>query len=100
MFEDDPARDGDGPACRLAVKVVPGSRKNALAGMLGDRLKLRVAAPPEDGKANRAVCALLAEHLGVRERDVTVVAGHSSPEKTIRVAGLNAATVRGRLAIE
>jgi len=100
MFEDDPARDADGPACRLAVKVVPGSRKNAVAGMLGERLKIRVAAPPEDGKANRAVCALLAEQLGVRERDVTVVAGHSAPEKTIRVAGLDAATARARLALE
>lgn len=74
----------------LRVKVVPGASRDGIAGTLGDRLKVRVAAPPEAGKANRAVCALLAARLGVAERTVTVATGHSSPEKTLLVAGLDA----------
>lgn len=73
-------------ATDLLLKVVPGASRSAIAGRLGDRLKVRVAAPPEDGKANRAVCALVAEWLGVPERAVTVVAGASSPEKTVRIS--------------
>ena len=44
----------------LRVKAVPGAKRDAIAGALGDRLKIRVAAPPEDGQANAAIRALLA----------------------------------------
>jgi len=70
----------------LRIKVVPGSSRSAIAGPLGDRLKIRVAAPAEGGKANRAVIALLKEWLGAR--DVEIVAGHAHAEKTVRVLGL------------
>ena len=93
MFEDE----ADGKACRVRVKVVPGSRRTQIAGPLGDRLKVKVAAPPEDGRANTAVCETLAEALGVSTRSVTVIAGHTSPEKTLRVDGLPAAEVTQRL---
>lgn len=94
MFEDDPASP---PACRIAVKVVPGARADALAGPLGERLKIRVAAPPEDGKANKAVCRLLASALGVRPSDAEVVSGHARPEKMILVRGVSAADARAAL---
>jgi uncharacterized protein len=71
----------------LAIKVVPGASRSAIAGVLGDRLKVRVAAPAEGGKANRALVRLLAEWLGVRE--VEIIAGGSSAEKTVRVTGLS-----------
>lgn len=74
------------PSLILQIKAVPGSSRDALAGMLGDRLKIRIAAPPEEGKANAAVCGLVAEALGVRPRQVQVVAGRSAPEKTVRIA--------------
>ena len=77
----------DGVALR--VKVVPGASRTKLAGLLGDRLKLAVAAPPEAGKANRAVCALLAETFHVSPRDVTVVAGRTQPTKTVEVMDLD-----------
>jgi uncharacterized protein YggU (UPF0235/DUF167 family) len=48
---------------------------------------LKVAAPPEDGKANAAVCRLLAAALGVSPRDVQIVSGATNPEKVARVAG-------------
>lgn len=74
---------------RLQIKAVPGARRDEIAGWLGDRLKIRVSAPPEGGKANKAICAVLAEALGVRPRDVEITAGHTSPEKTADVAGVS-----------
>ena len=75
---------------RLHVKVVPGASRTKIAGVLGDRLKLAVAAPPEGGKANRAVCELLAEVFGVAERDVLITAGHTQAVKTVEVIGVTA----------
>lgn len=81
----------------LRLKVVPGARRTEPAGVLGDRLKIRVAAPPEDGKANRAVLALLTERLGTR--DVALVAGHGRPEKLVRLGGLDGLTPAQRAAL-
>ncbi len=75
----------------VALKVVPGSRKDQVVGRLGDRLKVKVAAPPEGGRANEAVRRVIAEAVGVPERDVEVVSGHGCPEKVVRVAGKRAA---------
>ena len=75
---------------QLRLKVVPGASRNQLAGILGDRLKVRVAAPPEAGKANAAVLALLGQWLG--RTDLEVVAGHTSPAKTIFIPGCAALT--------
>jgi uncharacterized protein len=67
---------------------VPGASRSGIAGVLGDRLKVRVAAPPEGGKANREVVRLLGDWLDVR--DVEIVAGLSSAEKTVRISGVSA----------
>jgi hypothetical protein len=71
----------------IRLKVVPGAARTALAGRLGDRLKVRVAAPPEAGAANRALLEFLAERLALSPRDLTLVAGSSSPLKTVAVQG-------------
>ena len=81
----------------LRVKVVPGASRDALAGVLGERLKLRVAAPPEDGKANRAVLALLGRWLG--RGDLRLTAGHGAAEKTVLVPGCAALTDHQRAEI-
>jgi len=81
----------------LAVKVVPGARRDEIAGILGERLKVRTSAPPEGGRANAAICALIAEELGLKPRDVMLHAGHASAEKTVVITGLDAATVADRL---
>ena len=75
----------------LRVKVVPGSSREAIAGRLGDRLKVRVSAPPEAGAANQAVCRLIAEALGVRARDVRITTGQTRPEKTLEIDGVDQA---------
>ena len=67
----------------LRLKVVPGASRSQLAGVLGDRLKLRIAAPPEAGKANAAVLALLGQWLGCK--DPRLLTGLTSAEKTVLI---------------
>ncbi|HEV2689622.1 MAG TPA: DUF167 domain-containing protein [Bryobacteraceae bacterium] len=70
----------------IRVKVIPKSSKTELAGVLPDGTwKVKVAAAPEKGKANRALCEFLAEHLGVAKSRVRVVSGETSHLKRIRV---------------
>ncbi|MCP4068445.1 MAG: DUF167 domain-containing protein [Phycisphaeraceae bacterium] len=71
----------------MRLKVVPGARRDAVVGLLGDRLKVRVAAAPEAGRANVAVRRLLAETLGVAVGDVGLIAGTASSMKTVEVTG-------------
>jgi len=78
----------------LRIKAVPGASRDDLAGMLGDRLKVRVSAPPEGGKANKAIVALIARELGIKRAQVEVVSGRTNPEKTLRIAGVDTSAVR------
>jgi len=82
---------------RFLLKVVPGASRSAIAGWLGDRLKVRVSAPPEQGKANQAVCHTLAKALGVSPRAVEIVAGHTSAEKTVEILGVTIDDAAARL---
>ena len=66
------------PVTELAVKVVPRSAKDEIVGWLGGALKVRVMAPPQDGRANRALEQLLATALGLKKNAVIVAAGSSS----------------------
>lgn len=70
----------------LKILVVPGARSSELVGEHGDRLKVRVQAPPEKGKANEDVCDLISEVTG--RKGVVVAAGFTSREKTVIVPGL------------
>lgn len=70
----------------LRVKVIARSPKTELAGELSDgTLKMRVAAPPDKGKANQELCRFLASHYGVRVDDVVILSGHTSPLKLVRI---------------
>ncbi len=80
--------------CELRVKVVPGASRSMVAGVLGDRLKLRIAAPPEDGRANRAVEGLLE---GLTGCTCTVTTGQGHAQKTILVAGGQPPLIRAKL---
>jgi uncharacterized protein len=72
----------------LRIKVVPGASRSEIVGVLADRLKVRIAAPPQRGKANAALLELLAAWLGTT--DLRLVAGHSGAQKTVHIAGLSA----------
>ncbi|HNY32894.1 MAG TPA: DUF167 domain-containing protein [Fibrobacteria bacterium] len=67
------------------MKAVPGASRSRIVGELGDRLKIQVAAPPEDGKANKAVIEVLAQWLGVAKSEVELVSGASQPAKVFRI---------------
>lgn len=69
----------------LAVRVIPRARRDEVGGERAGRLLVRTTAAPLDGKANAAVCRLVAAHLGVARRRVEVVAGERSRDKTLRV---------------
>ena len=69
----------------LRMKAVPGTSRSEIVGKMGDRLKIPVVAPPEHGKANRALLLLLANWLGTK--NLELIAGHGNPEKTVRVNG-------------
>jgi len=75
------------------VKVQPRAKQTALAEKLGDAYKLRLAAPPVDGKANEACIRFFAERLGVAPSAVRIVQGLTSRRKIIEVEGVDAAQV-------
>jgi len=88
----------DTPAgATFQVKVHPRAKKNAIAGEVGDALKLALTAPPIEGRANEAVIAFFAELLNVPRSSVTIAAGQSSRNKVIRVAGVSSAQVEKQL---
>lgn len=76
------------PLVHVHLKVVPGASREGLAGRYGDRLKLRVTAAPESGKANKAVLALLARVLRLPKGQLALVRGAGMPLKTVAVRGL------------
>lgn len=81
----------------LDVRVAPRASRNAIETD-GKRLIARVTEPPDGGRANAAVEALLAKRLGVAKRDVAIVSGRKSRDKRIRIDGMSAAAVLERLA--
>jgi uncharacterized protein (TIGR00251 family) len=83
--------DGDGVV--VGVKVVPGASRDRIVGVLGGAVKITTAAAAEKGKANDAVARTLAKALGLRRRDIELIAGQTSPRKTFRVAGMTAQEV-------
>ena len=82
---------------RLAVHAVPGARRNEIVGPHGDALKIKVAAPPEDGRANAELGAFLASVLGVAKGAVRVVSGASSRRKVVEILGVDAAAASAAL---
>ena len=83
---------------RLQLRVSPGAARAGIVGRHGNAWKVRVAAAPEDGKANAAVVRLLADTLAVPARDVEIVSGHASRDKTVALAGIGHDEIERRLA--
>ncbi len=83
---------------RLQLRVSPGARRAHVVGRHGDAWKVRVAAPPEGGRANEAVVRLVAETLSLPRDAVTLVSGHGARDKIIQLAGLDETEIERRLA--
>jgi uncharacterized protein (TIGR00251 family) len=88
-----PARGGAG----LAVWAVPGAAHSEIVGHTGDYLRVRLSAPPVEGRANKELVRFLAERLGVRQADVRIASGASGRRKRVVVDGLTPADVAQRL---
>lgn len=76
-----------GAALVFDIQVVPRASRPAVGALVGERLRVAVAAPPVDGAANAAVIEALAEAFGVPRRAVEIVRGQTGRRKTVRVAG-------------
>ena len=81
----------------LAIRVQPRAKRTEIAGERGGAVLIRVNAPPVEGKANEAVCRLIAERLELPRRAVEIVRGDSSRDKLVRIEGLSADEARDKL---
>ena len=83
-----------GNALTLTLHIQPGAKKTEVAGEHGDALKIRLAAPPVDGKANAALLEFIAEKLGVAKGAVTLKSGQTSRRKVVAIEGVPAEVMR------
>jgi uncharacterized protein (TIGR00251 family) len=81
----------------IEVRVIPRARRDEIAGERAGRLLIRLTAPPVDGAANAALRRLVARRAGVPARQVSILRGHASRDKLIRVEGLSEAELRASL---
>ncbi len=81
----------------LKVKVIPLAKENRVVGYQDDVLKVKVTAPPVEGKANKAVVKLLARALGTKKGNVEIIRGSKSREKLIRITGVDTRALRNLL---
>jgi len=82
---------------QLRIRVQPRAQRTEIAGVRDGALLVRVNAPPVDGKANAALCRLLAKRLGVPARAVAVVRGASARDKVVEIAGFETSELMHRL---
>jgi len=85
--------------CRLEIKAVPNASRSEIVGLLDGVLKVRIQAPPIEGRANLALCSFLSEVLGLHKRSVRLLKGDSSCRKIIEIEGMSFNTVMKRLGL-
>ena len=81
----------------LTLHIQPGAKRSEIAGLHGDALKIRLAAPPVDGKANACLIDFLADRLGRPKSAFELVSGHTSRAKRVAVDGIGPAEIQQRL---
>jgi uncharacterized protein (TIGR00251 family) len=87
----------DAKGVTLRLHIQPGAKKTEVAGPHGESLKIRLAAPPVDGKANSCLVGFLAQSLGVAKASVSLVSGESSRAKRVRIDDIDPSAVRKAL---
>jgi hypothetical protein len=86
--------------CEIRVRLTPRASSNQVVGEREGVVLVRVTAPPVDGRANKALCALIASRAHVGVRSVSVVRGTGAREKLVRVEGIDAGGLRAALGLE
>lgn len=89
--------ESNGGSTKLRVRIQPKASRNAVRWEDDGALRITLTAPPIDGKANEALVAFLAKCLGVPKRNVHILSGEKSRNKTLEIDGLDQANVEGRL---
>lgn len=85
------------PSALIAVRLTPRAHREEIVGLRDGVLHARVTAPPLDGRANRALCRLIARRLAIAPSRVAVVHGHGARQKLVRVEGADSGTLRRAL---
>ena len=86
-----------GKSSRLKIKVIPNASRNMMVGWLNGVMKIKVAVPPLDGRANEALCAFVAESLELPKRAVSIEHGEKSRQKVLLLEGISEAELYPRL---
>jgi uncharacterized protein (TIGR00251 family) len=81
----------------FGAKIVPGSSRTAISGLLDGMLKIRISAPAEKGKANRCLVEFLSMRLGVKKNAVSIISGQTNPIKQVEVSGISGEVLLRRL---
>ncbi|HYV38949.1 MAG TPA: DUF167 domain-containing protein [Gemmataceae bacterium] len=82
----------------LQVRAQPGARKNGILGEHGGALKVAVTAPPEDGRANKALVEVLRDALGLKRSQVELLSGQASRDKRFLIRGVSTADLQQQIA--
>ena len=84
----------------FTAKIVPGSSRTAVCGLLDGMLKIKVSSAPEKGKANQCLLEFLAKQLDVKKRAISIVSGSTNPVKQVQVFGISAQTLLKKLGLD
>ena len=84
----------------FSVKIVPGSSKTSVCGLLDKMVKIKISAPPEKGKANQSLVEFLAKKLDVKRKDVHIISGQTNPVKSVEISGISAEMLATRLGLD
>ena len=84
-------------SCVLRLKVLPGAKRTKVIGPYGDQLKIAIAAPPVDGRANTVLLSWLADTLGIARSSITLLSGQTSRLKRVEIHGVSSAEIASTL---
>jgi uncharacterized protein len=85
---------------KVPVKVIPNASRNEILGLQNGVWRIKIAAPPDKGKANKELIDYLSDMLAVKKIDLTVLRGHASRDKVVAVEGLSQVEVDRRLSAQ
>lgn len=85
---------------KIAVRVVPNASRNEIVGWMGDELKIKLQAPPEGGRANKALIEFMSKSLRLARREVTIAAGEQSRRKQLEITSLSLEDLNRKISLK